>query len=187
MSTDGANTWNSITNDLASAQAGQNSLPQLQMWNLLPQVQPGSGLGGVINVNISYLDPVTKIRLSNSYSSTVPSNPTSSYSWGMSMYGPGGVLPASSAAINPNTGVLYSAYKSTAGNPSIGQVGYLEFYAQSFTPPYNNFAWTSESITYSNSNPNAGYNSVASVSVDNQMHVYFTLSDGTSYYGQAPR
>lgn len=187
MSSDGANTWNSITDNLANAQAGQGSLSQLQMWNLLPQVQPGSGLGGTMNVNLSYLDPTAKVRVSNVFSANVPAVVTDSYNWAPSMYGPGGVLPVSSAAINPNTGVIYSAYKSTAGNPNIGKVGYLAFYAQTFTPPNNPFAWLSESITYSNSNPNASTNFVASVSVDNSSHVFFTLSDGTSYYGQAPR
>jgi hypothetical protein len=197
MSNDGANTWNSITNGLANAQAGQNRLPSLQMWNLLPNNQPlpnTGGSGGSVNVNISYLDPVTKVRLSYVYFSNVPqtvnpADPSSyGYSWGMSMYGAGGVLPVSSAAINPNTSVIYSAAKSTAGNPNYGQVGYIGFYAQGIPPNNPNiWNWRSESVTYSDSNPNPAGRFVTNVSVDNASHVYFTLSDGTSYYGAAPR
>lgn len=194
MSNDGANTWNSITNGLAEAQAGQNRLPSLQMWNLLPNNQPlpnTGGSGGSVNVNLSYLDPVTKTRVSYVYYSGVPQtvNPADvsyGYNWVVSMYGQGGVLPVSSAAINPNTSVIYSAARSSAGNPNNGQVGYLGFYAQGI-PPYNPnvWGWMSESVTYSDAN--LGQRFVTNVSVDNSNHVYFTLSDGTSYYGTAPR
>lgn len=183
MSSDGAKTWNSITDTFS------NNYSQVRFSSLLMAAPTTTNPGGELVFKMSFIDTNVStgvqnfLMQSNIPASSSPSGYTFMFWNGNDAKTIAMAVGNNIIAVNASSNTLYQP--GTVGN-NYGTPGTVSYFGVNPVPGPQNppFVWQSQLVDFPNT-PNA--TAQVSISIDDSNNIFITLNDGSSFYGTAPR